>query len=50
MANTTTDQYRAHNQQYAGGQAVRKAGRPGKQPVNPAQHVAAADRPKAADR
>ncbi len=31
MADTPTDQYLAHNQQYAGGQAVRKPSHPGKQ-------------------
>jgi hypothetical protein len=50
MANTMTDQFLQNNLQYAAGQAVHKAGRPGKQPITPAQHDAAADRPKAADR
>jgi carbonic anhydrase len=40
MATTMTDQYLANNQQYASGQAVHKPGHPGKQPINPAKHVA----------
>src|SRR3970040_278657 len=40
MANRMTDQYLANNKQYAGGQAVHKPGYPGKQPINPAKHVA----------
>jgi len=40
MANRMTDQYLANNKQYAGGQALHKAAHPGKQPINPAKHVA----------
>ena len=40
MANKMTDQYLASNKQYASGQAVHKPGYPGKQPINPAKHVA----------
>ena len=40
MANKMTDQYLANNQQYASGQAVHKPGYPGRQPINPAKHVA----------
>jgi carbonic anhydrase len=40
MANKMTDQYLTNNKQYAGGQALHKAAHPGKQPINPAKHVA----------
>jgi carbonic anhydrase len=40
MATSTTDRYLENNRQYAGGQALHKAGHPGKQPIQPAQRVA----------
>ena len=40
MAKTNTDQFLEHNKQYASGQAVHKPAYPGKQPINPAKHVA----------
>jgi len=35
-----TDQYLANNRKYAGGEALHKPSHPGKQPINPAKHVA----------
>lgn len=40
MANVNTDQLLENNQQYASGQPVHKSSHPGKQPINPARHVA----------
>ena len=40
MANKMTDGYLDNNKQYASGQAVHKPNYPGKQPINPAKHVA----------
>ena len=40
MANNNTDQYLENNKKYASGQSVHKAAYPGKQPINPARHVA----------
>jgi carbonic anhydrase len=40
MANTHTNHYLENNKLYAGGQAVHKPAYPGKQPINPAKHVA----------
>ncbi|MBK5103423.1 MAG: carbonic anhydrase [Burkholderiales bacterium] len=40
MANVNTDQYLQNNKQYAEGKAVHKPAYPGKQPINPAKHVA----------
>jgi carbonic anhydrase len=40
MADQMTDRYLENNKQYASGQAVHKPGYPGKQPINPAKHVA----------
>lgn len=40
MANTNTDKYLENNRQYASGQAIHKPNYPGKQPINPAKHVA----------
>src|SRR5688572_25005416 len=40
MANKMTDGYLANNKQYASDQAVHKPNYPGKQPINPAKHVA----------
>ena len=40
MATSTTDRYLENNRQYAAGQALHKAGHPGKQPIQPAQRVA----------
>ena len=40
MANKNTDQYLENNKMYASGQAVHKPAYPGKQPINPAKHVA----------
>ena len=40
MASKMTDRYLDNNKQYASGQAVHKASHPGKQPINPAKHVA----------
>ena len=40
MANTHTNQYLENNQLYASGQAIHKPVYPGKQPINPAKHVA----------
>lgn len=40
MANKMTDQYLENNQKYASGAAVHVAAHPGKQPINPARHVA----------
>ena len=40
MANKMTDRYLDNNKQYASGQAVHKPNHPGKQPINPAKHVA----------
>jgi len=40
MANKMTDGYLANNKQYASGKAVHKPNHPGKQPINPAKHVA----------
>jgi carbonic anhydrase len=35
-----TDRYLANNRKYAGGEALHRAAHPGKQPINPAKHVA----------
>jgi carbonic anhydrase len=35
-----TDQYLANNRKYAAGEALHKPAHPGKQPINPAKHVA----------
>ena len=40
MANVNTDKYLENNKLYASGQAVHKPAYPGKQPINPAKHVA----------
>lgn len=40
MANTNTNQYLENNKQYASGKAIHKPAYPGKQPINPAKHVA----------
>ncbi len=40
MANENTDKYLENNRLYASGQAVHKPAYPGKQPINPAKHVA----------
>ncbi|MGC2167199.1 MAG: carbonic anhydrase [Gallionella sp.] len=40
MANKNTNQYLENNKSYASGQPVHKPGYPGKQPINPAKHVA----------
>ncbi len=40
MANVNTDKYLENNKLYASGQAVHKPTYPGKQPINPAKHVA----------
>ena len=40
MANKMTDRYLDNNKQYVSGQAVHKPNYPGKQPINPAKHVA----------
>jgi len=40
MANKMTDRYLDNNKQYASGQAVHTPSYPGKQPINPAKHVA----------
>jgi len=40
MANVNTDQFLQHNRQYARGQALHRPAYPGKQPINPARHVA----------
>ena len=40
MANKNTDQYLENNKKYASGQPVHKPAYPGKQPINPAKHVA----------
>jgi carbonic anhydrase len=40
MANVNTDRYLENNKLYADGQAAHKASYPGKQPINPAKHVA----------
>lgn len=40
MANKMTNRYLDNNKQYADGQAVHKPNYPGKQPINPAKHVA----------
>jgi carbonic anhydrase len=40
MADSNTDRYLDHNQQYAGGQALHKPIYPGKQPIQPAKRVA----------
>jgi carbonic anhydrase len=40
MANMNTDQYLENNKQYANGKATHKPTYPGKQPINPAKHVA----------
>lgn len=40
MANNMTDRYLDNNKQYAKGQAMHKPAYPGKQPINPAKHVA----------
>jgi len=40
MAKSNTDQFLDNNQQYATGQAVHKAGYPGKQPIQPSRRVA----------
>jgi carbonic anhydrase len=40
MANVNTDKYLENNKLYASGQAVHKPTHPGKQPINPAKHVA----------
>jgi len=40
MANKMTDGYLDNNKKYASGQPVHKRNYPGKQPINPAKHVA----------
>jgi len=40
MANSMTDSYLGNNKQYASGQTIHKPAYPGKQPINPAKHVA----------
>ncbi len=40
MAKSNTDVFLQNNQQYASGQAVHKAGYPGKQPIQPSRRVA----------
>lgn len=40
MAKSNTDEFLQNNQQYASGQAVHKAGYPGKQPIQPSRRVA----------
>ena len=40
MANNMTDRYLDNNKQYAKGQTLHKPVYPGKQPINPAKHVA----------
>lgn len=40
MANANTDQYLDNNKQYASGLAIHKPAYSGKQPINPARHVA----------
>ena len=40
MANNMTDRYLDNNKQYAKGQTLHKPIYPGKQPINPAKHVA----------
>lgn len=40
IANSNTDKYLENNKQYASGQAIHKPTYPGKQPINPAKHVA----------
>jgi carbonic anhydrase len=40
MANVNTDRYLENNRLYASGQTVHKSSHPGKQPINPAKHVA----------
>lgn len=40
MANVNTNQYLENNKQYASGQTIHKPAYPGKQPINPAKHVA----------
>lgn len=40
MANVNTDKLLENNKQYASGQQVHKSSHPGKQPINPARHVA----------
>ena len=40
MANVNTDKFLENNKLYASGQQVHKASHPGKQPINPARHVA----------
>lgn len=40
MANNMTDRYLDNNKQYAKGQSLHKPVYPGKQPINPAKHVA----------
>jgi len=40
MANKMTGSYLKNNKQYASGKAVHKPSHPGKQPINPAKHVA----------
>ncbi len=40
MANTHTDKFLENNAQYASGKQVHTSGHPGKQPINPAKHVA----------
>ena len=40
MANSKTDQYLENNKLYASGQSINKPTYPGKQPINPAKHVA----------
>ena len=40
MANVNTDKLLENNKQYASGQQVHQSSHPGKQPINPARHVA----------
>lgn len=40
MANVNTDKFLENNKLYASGQQVHKASHPGRQPINPARHVA----------
>ena len=40
MANVNTDRYLESNKRYASGQAIHQPTYPGKQPINPAKHVA----------
>lgn len=40
MANSNTDVFLSHNGRYASGDAIHKAGHPGKQPIQPSKRVA----------